>query len=225
MKKLAYQMLVTLILSISLTLLAPTSLTTYANCDVDRAEAKDFVAGNFTANHALVETAVPPIRDGQWSAEVIWIGAVASQPVQNAAEMGWRRFADGSRKLYWGYFDGSGNFNYYVVGNAASSSYDFRIEHQTYDGLWHVYLNNGQVGTIAMAGPSGNGWMMAGGEVTDCAPPQHNGMGVSGFYNQSYMYDHSGYYAWNYFTSGIATSYDYKLVFLNYNALQTYGYN
>ncbi len=171
---------------------------------------------NYTAVHAYISNAVPSIRDGGFSSEVLWIGSYTDY-----VEIGWRKDNSGNNKQYWEVTNGGvgGPINW-LSDN--TSGHDYQIEHKTSDNKWHISIDGSEKTAVSMSVSAG--LITAGGEVTDWSSSNHNAMGVSGFTNLSYMVNHTGYYSWN----GWNYSHiDYSYVFssLGTNAFQDSGYN
>lgn len=179
-------------------------------------------ASNYTAVHAYISYAIPSIRDGGFTSEVIWIGDLFSAPVKNVIEIGWRRTNGANPRQYWGYFNNSGTWfgPYWIADN--TSGHDYQIEHQTSDNMWHIYIDGVEKAKISLGVSSGI--IEAGGEVTDYSSTQHNAMGVSSFSNLSYKRNHAGYYAWPGW-SGVIVNYSYVFSSLSSTSFQNSGYN
>ncbi|MBA2682838.1 MAG: hypothetical protein H0U76_31145 [Ktedonobacteraceae bacterium] len=178
-------------------------------------------AYTYTAVHAYIEAANPGIRDGGFSSEVIWI---ASSDSQNYVELGWRKTSDGSIRQYWETtVNGvSGPINW-ISSN--SSVHDYQIEHKTSDNKWHISVDGSEKAAVSMS--FSQGWIEAGGEVTDVTnsnPPNHNAIGVAGLLSLSYMQNHTGYYSWNGWSGSIVNS-GYYLTASSGHSFQNGGYN
>jgi len=175
-------------------------------------------ASNYTAIHGYIEYGIPTIRDGGFSAEVLWIGGWTSDYI----EIGWRRVNGSSPRLYWGYVDSSGGWHGPFWLGTNTRGHDYQIEHKTSDNKWHVYIDGVERGSATLGVSSGT--MSAGGEVTDFVSGQHNAMGISGFLNLSYKRNHTGYWAWSGW-SGTRINYSYWLTPISGKAFQNGGYN
>lgn len=175
-------------------------------------------ASNYTAIHGYITYGIPTIRDGGFSAEVLWIGGDATDYI----EIGWRRTNGNNPRLYWGYVDSGGGWHgpYWLGSN--TTGHDYQIEHKTSDNKWHVYIDGVEKGSVTLGVSSGH--MVSGGEVTDFSSTQHNAMGISTFQNLSYKRNHAGYYSWSGWSS-TGVNYSYWFTGISNNKFQNGGYN
>lgn len=192
--------------------------------DLCRAYAYAYLsdASNYTAVHGRITNGVPTIRDGGFSAGILWIGDLYTG--KNYIELGWRRVSGGNPRQYWGYVDNSGVWHgpLWLTTNNTAPHY-FKIEHKTSDNKWHLYVDSvEQPGSGISLGVS-SGLIEAGGEVTDWSG-SHNAMGISTFDTLTYMRNHAGYYSWNGW-SGSHTDYSYWFSGLSSTSFQNGGYN
>jgi hypothetical protein len=175
---------------------------------------------NYTGVSGRIEWADPTIRDGGFSAQVLWIGGAEGT---DYIEVGWRKPTGGAVQFYWGYVDSSGNWSGAKwQGTITTYETDYEIQHKTSDNKWHVYIAGSERGSAQLGVSSGS--IDAGGEVTDFSSTEHNGMGRSGFHNLAYMEDHTGFWKWVGWDQQFQ-DYSYRVVPLGDNTFQTEGYN
>lgn len=175
--------------------------------------------------HAYIELADPAIRDGVngFSAEVIWIGDIPS--AHNVIEIGWRKTGvpfQGAN-MYWGYVDSNGSWSGEHWLGSAGQGRDYKIEYNSGDGKWHVYVGSSDQGSVSLGISSG--YIEAGAEVSDQDPNNHNAAGVAGHLNLSYRAPgNSSYFQWGGWAKAESPGYHINPINSS-NAFQTSGYN
>lgn len=175
---------------------------------------------------ARIETAIPTVRDGGFSSEVIWLTPATSN---NYVEVGWRvESPSTSPRWYSGYVNNSGNWNmewhsYPTVGVA----YDYKIEDlPSNPGSWKIYVDGSWVTTHTTAMTTGK-IVQSGGEVTKYSSSVNNAMGVSGFdfLQEKWASDGAWHYWGDWTWQHIDTDTGYTLVNYSNSKFQNYGNN
>lgn len=189
----------------------------WAYANVQASNAFDGISANF-------ETAIPTVRDGGFSAEVIWLYQSGNP---NSVEEGWRVQAPStSPKWYSGNYDNSGNWYMDWEGTpTVGHSYPYKIDNWT-SGSWRIYINGTWVRTRTTNMYHGS-VAQAGGEVTKYDPSVNSAMGVSGF--DSLKYKSASYGTWSpwgmWTQQRVDTADGYHLYMYNWTSFQDYGNN